>query len=119
MNGKYILLDFWATWCKPCIENIQYLQSLERELDQLGVEIIMVAIDDTHERVRSFVKKNRLHWASILIDKSMSIPVKRYYNAEAIPQSILVSPAGLIVQAGSSLRNPRLLETLRKEIGRR
>jgi thiol-disulfide isomerase/thioredoxin len=64
-QGKTILIDFWATWCKPCIQNHPRVEDLYHEVNHPDFLVINASIDKDMEAWRSFVKKN--HWQGIHI----------------------------------------------------
>lgn len=63
--NRYILLDFWATWCSPCRESIPKLQALYKEYHHKGLEIYSVSEDVTEENWRNFLPESGMNWVNV------------------------------------------------------
>ncbi|WP_158795630.1 TlpA disulfide reductase family protein [Pedobacter sp. L105] len=107
-KGKYVLVDFWASWCVPCRKSNPHLKELYALYKDRGFEIIGVASDDkTPDAWRAAVKKDGLPWKHVLqglkmgangilvSDKATDIGYK--YNISGLPTQVLVDPAGKII----------------------
>jgi thiol-disulfide isomerase/thioredoxin len=94
-HGKVVLLNFWATWCPPCREEIPELTELAaRYKDQL--EIIGVAMDDSSPaEVRDFVTRFGINYPVIMASREI---VTEYGGVPALPTSFVISPEGRVVQ---------------------
>lgn len=94
-RGKVILLNFWATWCPPCREEIPSMQSLYEKLNNNGLEIIAVSIDKKgKEAVTPFVKNHQMTFR-VLLDPEQEISTT--YGVNAIPESFILDKEGKIV----------------------
>jgi len=111
LRGKYILLDFWATWCKPCIEEIKTIKIAHQDFSVDKLEIIGILVDENKEKVQSFIGNNQITWLQIFDDAST---IKNKFSVNGIPDPILLSPDGKIVERGQTLRGSNLHETLKK-----
>lgn len=111
LNGKYILLDFWATWCKPCLEEIKNIKSAYQDFFADKLQIVGILIDENKEKVQSFMDKNQINWLQIFDDASI---IKNKFSVKGIPDPILISPDGLIIERGPSLRGLNLGAMLKK-----
>ena len=109
--GKYVLLDFWASWCKPCHEELKHIKAENEKYTNNKLVIIGVIVDDTKERIQKFLNKNLLNWLQIFDDASI---IKDKFSVKGIPDPILISPDGMIIERGPSLRGLNLGATLKK-----
>lgn len=110
-RGKYVLLDFWATWCGPCIAEIPNVQRLNEKYSKDKLIVIGISLDRDEQVLLSFLKKNNLSFLQIL-DKKKTISNK--YNVTAIPMNFLIGPDGIIIAA--DLRGRQLLKLISNHI---
>jgi len=95
-KGKYVLLEFWGTWCPPCVKEIPELKTFY-DSNRDSVEIIGIACSDKYDSWKNFVTKNQLNWVQILND-SKKLDLTKTYDVKAFPTKILIDPSGNIVQ---------------------
>lgn len=108
-KGKFILADFWASWCGPCREEIPYLKEVWNEFHGERFEILGVASWDRPERTRAAVEELELPWNQILDAQQ---DVTSVYGIEGIPHIILFAPDGTILKR--NLRREGIRETVVK-----
>ncbi|OGS20550.1 MAG: hypothetical protein A2252_09835 [Elusimicrobia bacterium RIFOXYA2_FULL_39_19] len=109
---KVVLVVFWATWCPYCVEEIPDLKNLYSKLDKKSFEILSVNIQESKERVASFVSKNGVPY-TILLDKNAS--VAQSYKVNGIPYAVLVDKKGFVQYQGNGLPGKELIEKLIKQ----
>jgi len=108
-KGKYLFLEFWGSWCSPCIEDIPDLKKAYNQTDRAKVEFLSVAFNDQAENLRQTVDKKGIAWPQIFDDTNT---LKELYNVTAAPSSFLISPDGKIIAV--SLRGAQILPFLDK-----
>ena len=95
-NDTTYVLNFWATWCKPCIEELPYFLQLEKELINHPVKFIFVSLDDSehlNSRVLPFIKKHEMKNVVILEDKDPNEWIPKIHNSwtGSIPATLIVN----------------------------
>jgi thiol-disulfide isomerase/thioredoxin len=106
-----VLVDFWATWCGPCIAEIPNMLEAHAKYGKRGFEIIGVSLDRTDEAIVKFNEQRKIPWNSINIEDSKKLAEE--YGVNAIPFPVLIDREGNVVSLRA--RGPqldRLLERL-------
>ena len=93
-RGKWVLVNFWATWCPPCLEEIPDLIALYEAHRNKDLAVIGVALDSTKDSVVEFVAKKKVSYPIVLGDYDLASQVG---DVEALPTSYLYDPAGKLV----------------------
>lgn len=93
-KGKYTLVDFWASWCGPCIRETAVIKDLYNEYGPKGLDVLGVAVWDKVEDTRAAIEKHSLPWPQILDAQTVATDL---YGIPAIPCIILFDPDGKIV----------------------
>ena len=95
-RGKVVLLNIWATWCPPCVDEMPSMQKLHQTLKDERFEILAVSIDESGMKiVRPFMKKHRLSFPALLDPKG---DIKRLYQITGVPESFVLDKNGTIVE---------------------
>lgn len=112
-KGQGVMLNFWGTWCKPCEEEMPYMQELYPEYKEKGIEIIAVSLDSTELVVDRFIDKYDLTFP---IPHDKTGEVRDLYKIGPIPSSIFINPDGKIQRVVNGALSLESLENYFKEI---
>ena len=118
-KGKIVMLDFWATWCGPCMGEVPGLAKAYEEYHPKGIEILGISLDQPNsaDKVKQVTGENNMTWPQVYDGKFWQAEVAQMYGINSIPAAFLVDgDTGTILAAGNSLRGPALEETWKKAL---
>jgi thiol-disulfide isomerase/thioredoxin len=113
-RGKVVLVDFWATWCGPCIAELPNVKKLYKQYHDKGFEVVAISVDANKDALVKFLEKEKLPWVCIHDvpgDESLS----NHFGVMFIPLPILVDREGRVVSMNA--RGPELERLLDKHVG--
>ena len=112
LRGQYVLLDFWAAWCRPCREeNPNILENYYRFKDQ-GFEVYQVSLDRNKEDWLRGIEQDKLPWINVSDLKYYQSEAAVLYNINKIPSAFLLDPNGTIIAKNIELRGINLTKKL-------
>ncbi|KUG08870.1 TlpA disulfide reductase family protein [Solirubrum puertoriconensis] len=100
LRGKYVVVDFWASWCTPCRRENPDMLKLYNSYKAKGLEIYGVAMDDKQDKWQEAVKQDGITWTQVFDDNKAANPAKNTYGIRALPSTLLLDPQGRIVAKG-------------------
>ena len=106
LRGKYVMIDFWAAWCKPCREENPNVVRLYEAYKDKGFDILGVSLDRTKEAWVEAIAQDGLSWTQVSDLAYFNSVAASLYQIEAIPATYLLDPDGKII--GKDLRGPSL-----------
>ena len=114
LKGQYVLLDFWATWCGPCLPEIPHLKNLWEKYGDTNFEIVGISLDSNKKELVDFVDEKNLGWPQILVTKSWQGKIPEKYNVVGIPRTYLIDPDGKIL--AKDLRGKGMIKEIEKHL---
>jgi peroxiredoxin len=117
LHGKVVLLDFWGTWCPPCVESVPELRNLYKKYSKDGTfTMISISSDSDDQEWREFTAKNKMVWPQYRDDNHQ---ILRAYGIHAFPTYILIDHEGIVRFSSIGLswqRSASLSEAISKQI---
>ena len=104
-RGRVVILDFWATWCKPCTKTFPELHMLQQEYADRGVVLLVVSLDRSDQRARDHLVENGFATDNVLwgpLEETRA--VKELFGVVGIPRTFLIDRAGTIRYSGHPTR---------------
>jgi thiol-disulfide isomerase/thioredoxin len=119
-RGKYLLIDVWGSWCKPCVEDLPKLKAAYDRFKGEDFEILGVDYEHgaTLDQVRKLLKEKNVTWTNA-DPSSVKDLVQKRWRIMAYPTLMLLDPQGVVIETGGALRGARLVETLERVLEKR
>ncbi|RRC99116.1 TlpA family protein disulfide reductase [Prevotella sp. OH937_COT-195] len=96
-KNKLTILDFWASWCRPCMEEMPNMINIYDKYGNKGLGIVGVSLDDSEQDWKGTVKSKGLKWTQLSDLKGWESPVAQKYNVQSIPYILVIDQKGNII----------------------
>ncbi len=118
-RGKVVLVDFWATWCGPCLAEIPNMLKLYEQYHDKGFDVVGISLDSKREDTENTIKEMGIPWVTLFnheeTQRGWDHPIAAYYGIQGIPRAILVDQQGNVVTMLA--RGPNLERQLKRLLG--
>ena len=115
LKGKVVLVDFWATWCGPCVGELPNVIAAYQKYHAKGFEVVGISLDEDQGKLTSFLKEKGMTWAQYFDGKGWQNKLAVKYGIESIPATFLLDGEGTIV--AKELRGDALENELARRLG--
>jgi len=95
LAGKVVVLDFWATWCRPCRDSVPDLRDLQKKYSRDQMILISISADEDEEKWRDFIAKQKMDWAQFWDHDGA---IRQSFAVHAFPTYIVINEKGVITQ---------------------
>ncbi len=114
-KGKVVLVDFWATWCGPCVHELPNVIAAYKKYHGKGFDIVGISLDEDKGKLTGFMKEHGMTWAQFYDGKGWNNKLALKYGIDSIPSTFLLDGNGTII--ARDLRGPALEAALAKQLG--
>ena len=101
LRGKVVLVDFWATWCGPCVAEVPSVVATYNKLHEKGFEIIGISLDQDKSKLDAFVKDKAMPWRQFFDGKGWQNEIAQKFGINSIPAMWLIDKKGMVVSTNA------------------
>lgn len=110
LRGKVVLVDFWATWCPPCVEEVPELVETYEKFRDKGFEIVGISLDQNKETLEKFLKENKMTWPQYFDGGGWENKIAQRFKIQSVPTMWLLGRDGKLVDAAPRSRLEKAIE---------
>ncbi|GDY23674.1 hypothetical protein LBMAG56_50210 [Verrucomicrobiota bacterium] len=115
-KGKVLLVDFWATWCGPCIRELPNVKTTYEKYQGKGFDILGISLDSDKDKLTGFLAKNEMPWKQFFDGQGWKNKLAQQYGINSIPATYLLDASGKVI--AKNLRGPELEAAVAKALGK-
>ncbi|MBM4117611.1 TlpA family protein disulfide reductase [bacterium] len=117
-HGRVLLVDFWATWCGPCVAELPAIRDLYAKYHARGLDVLSISLDYSDrmpaEKLREWTESHEMPWRQVYDGQAWKGPVAQAFMVKGIPYAVLVGPDGSLAASGNECRGERLAAIVAK-----
>jgi len=106
-QGKVVLLDFWATWCAPCLEEIPHFVEMQQKYGPQGMQVIGISMDDNAKPVQAFYQQQKMNYPVAIGDAKLA---ERYGGVLGLPVTFVIDREGRIAKKFVGATDTKVIE---------
>ncbi len=114
-KGKIVLVDFWATWCGPCVGELPNVLKTYEKYHAKGFEIVGVSLDSDKSSLTAFIRSKKMSWQQFFDGQGWKNKIAQKYNVRSIPAAYLIDKDGNLL--AKNLRGEALEQAVAKALG--
>lgn len=114
LRGRIVIIDFWATWCGPCVAELPNVKKAYEKYHEQGLEIVSISLDQSVDRCKSFIKNEKMEWMHVIEGGGWGTRLAKQYGIDSIPRMYVLDTEGVVVAA--DVRDEALHAAIEKAI---
>jgi thiol-disulfide isomerase/thioredoxin len=115
LDGKIVVVDFWATWCGPCVNEAPHMVQLNEKYAPKGLMMVGISLDQSQAELKEGVQQHRLAWAHFFDGKGWGNRYAKEWGVNGIPRTFILSPDGEVLWSGHPAQIDQPLEKAFKD----